>query len=165
MWIAPLRWFKAIKGFKTTNVVGDSVTINGSHEFQTGFGFIAAYGTLNSGKLQLTPTGERDGRGKKAAFEFFNPGNTKAAAEFDRTIKNESCIVLLQTADGVVQQVGGPGLGAEILGSYDSGTLESGRRGYTFKGEAYQNGNQFYEGDILLKDGSSLDPQTGVVTP
>lgn len=165
IWIAPLRWFKQIKGFKTTNAAGDSVTINGTHEFLDGFGFIAAYGTLNTGKFKLDPTGERDGRGKKASFEFFNPGNTKAAAEFDRTIKNESCLVLLQTADGVVQQVGSAGLGAEILGSYDAGTLDSGRRGYTFKGEAYQNGNQFYEGTILLKDGSSLDAVTGVVTP
>ncbi|GAB3652681.1 hypothetical protein GCM10027594_27190 [Hymenobacter agri] len=164
MFIAPLRWFKKIKGFKTTSAVGDSVTIDGSHEFLDGKGFISAYGTLDTGQLKLDPTGERDGRGKKATFEFFNPGNTKAAAEFDRTIKNESCIVLLQTADGVVQQVGGAGLGAEILGSYDSGKLSSGRRGYTFKGEAYQNGNQFYEGAIPLKDGSSINALTGEVT-
>lgn len=165
IYYAPEDWFEQIKGFKTTTAVGDSVTINGSHTFKTGKGFLKLYGTPNSGKLKLDPTGERDGRGKKATFEFFNPGNTKAAAEFDRTVKNLSGIVLLQTPDGVVQQVGTAGLGCEVLGSYDAGTLDSGRRGYTFKGEAYQNGNIFYEGEILLKDGSSIDAVTGEVTP
>ncbi|HEX8506905.1 MAG TPA: hypothetical protein VF630_16185 [Hymenobacter sp.] len=164
IWIAPERWFKQIKGTKGTNAVGDSVTIDGSHEFLADKGFIQAYGTLDSGQLKFAPVGERDGRGKKATFEFFNPGNTKAAAEFDATVKNETCIVLLQTADGVVQQVGTAGLGCEILGEYDAGKLSGGRRGYTFKGESYQNGNLFYEGDIVLKDGSSIDALTGVVT-
>jgi len=165
LYIAPLIWFSLIKGFKTTTQPGDSVTIDGSHQFLPGFGFIKAYGTNDSAELKLDPTGERDGRGKKATFEFFNPGNTPEAAEFDRTIKNLDCIVLLQTPDGVVQQVGADGLGCEILGSYTSGKLSGGRRGYTFKGEAYQNGNQFYKGEIVLKDGSSVNAATGVVTP
>jgi hypothetical protein len=156
MYIAPEDWFEVIKGFRKTNLPGDSVTIDGSHTFKEGFGFIRAYGTLDTGGFKLDPVGERDGRGKKATFEFFNPGNTPEAAEFDRTIKNLSCITLLQTPDGVVQQVGSAGLGCEILGSYDAGKLSGGRRGYTFKGEAYQNGNQFYKGDIALKDGTVI---------
>ncbi|HEX8656589.1 MAG TPA: hypothetical protein VF690_03605 [Hymenobacter sp.] len=165
IFIAPERWFAAIKGTKTTNAVGDSVTINGSHTFKPGFGFIKAYGTLDTGMLKLAPVGDRDGRGKKATFEFFNPGNTKAAAEFDSTVKNETCIVLIQTADGVMQQVGTEGLGCEILGEYDTGKLSGGRRGYTFKGESYQRGNLFYEGDVVLKDGSTYNAVTGVTTP
>ncbi|MBJ6109447.1 hypothetical protein JAO73_10510 [Hymenobacter sp. BT523] len=165
IYLAPEDWFAQIKGVKGTNAVGDSVTVDGSHTFKPGKGFIKAYGTLDSGMLKLDPVGERDGRGKKATFEFFNPGNTKAAAEFDRTVKNLTCIVLLQTADGVVQQVGTAGLGCEVLGSYDSGKLSGGRRGYTFKGESYQNGNLFYEGDIVLKDGSSIAALTGIITP
>ena len=165
IFIAPEDWFAQIKGTKTTSAVGDTVTIDGSHTFKEGKGFIKAYGTLDSGMLKFVPVGERDGRGKKADFEFFNPGNTKAAAEFDRTVKNLTCIVLLQTADGVVQQVGTAGLGCEILGSYDSGKLSGGRRGYTFKGEAFQNGNLFYEGDIVLHDGSTINALTHVVTP
>jgi hypothetical protein len=158
IFIAPEDWFEKIAGFKTTNAPGDSVTIDGSHTFKDDplnpgkkYGFIKAYGTLDTGALKLDPVGDRDGRGKKATFEFFNPGNTPEAAEFDRTIKNLSCITLLQTPDGVVQQVGSEGLGCEILGSYDSGKLSGGRRGYTFKGEAYQNGNQFYKGEIAVK--------------
>lgn len=165
IYIAPEDWFLAIKGVKGTALAGDSVTIDGSHTFKPGKGFIKAYGTLDTGMLKLTPVGDRDGRGKKADFEFFNPGNTKAAAEFDRTVKNLSCIVLLQTADGVVQQVGTAGLGCEVLGSYDSGKLSGGRRGYTFKGESYQNGNLFYEGDIALLGGGKINALTGVMTP
>ena len=151
IYIAPEDWFDVIKGFKTTGLPGDSVTIDGSHTFKPTKGFIRAYGTLDTVMLKLETVGERDGRGKKASFEFFNPGNTAAAAEFDRVVKNLSCIVLLQTPDGVLQQVGSEGLGCEIVGSYDSGKLSGGRRGYTFKGEAYQNGTQFYAGDITLK--------------
>jgi hypothetical protein len=158
IFIAPEDWFLKIAGFKTTNNPGDTVTIDGNHTFKDDpdnpgqtYGFIRAYGTLDTGGLKLDPVGERDGRGKKATFEFFNPGNTPEAAEFDRTIKNLSCIVLLQTADGVVQQVGTEGLGCEILGSYDAGKLSGGRRGYTFKGEAYQMGNIFYPGQVTVK--------------
>jgi hypothetical protein len=158
MYIADESWFEKIAGFKTSTGVGDSVTIDGSHTFKDDpdnpgkkYGFIKAYGTQDTGVFKLEPVGDRDGRGKKASFEFFNPGNTPEAAEFDRIIKNLSCIVLLQTADGVVQQVGTEGLGCEIVGSYDAGKLSGGRRGYTFKGEAYQNGNIFYKGEIAIK--------------
>lgn len=156
MYIADESWFESIKGFRKTTAVGDTVTIDGSHTFKDGYGFIKAYGTQDTGMFKLDPVGDRDGRGKKASFEFFNPGNTPEAAEFDRIVKNLSCIVLLQTADGVVQQVGTEGLGCEIVGSYDAGKLSGGRRGYTFKGEAYQNGNIFYKGEIALKDGTKI---------
>jgi hypothetical protein len=124
------------------------VTIDGDHTFKTGKGFLRAYATLDTATLKLTPVGDRDGRGYKAELEFFNPGAGKEAAEFARIVKNESCLMLVKTPDGVVQQVGAEDLGAEIVGSYDSGKLSGGRRGTTFKAEAYQQGNQFYEGDI-----------------
>lgn len=148
IWIAPLEWFDKIAGFKTTTGAGDSVTIDGSHTFKVGKGFLRAYATLDTAQLKLDPTGDRDGRGYKASLEFFNPGSNKESAEFARIIKNESCIMLVKTPDGIVQQVGAEDLGAEVVGSYDSGKLSGGRRGTTFKAEAYQQGNQFYEGEI-----------------
>jgi hypothetical protein len=152
VYIAPESWFAKIAGMKTTEAAGDSVTIDGSHTFLEGFGFLKCYATLDTAQLKLDPTGERDGRGYKAALEFFNPGSGKEAAEFMRIIKNESCIMLVKTPDGIVQQVGSEGLGAEIVGSYDSGKLSGGRRGTTYKAEAYQQGNQFYEGVIDIKE-------------
>ncbi|MDB5268049.1 MAG: hypothetical protein JWP58_1089 [Hymenobacter sp.] len=157
--------FIAIKGPKKTALAGDSVTIDGSHTFAQGKGFISCYTTQDTNKFKLDPVGERDGRGKKIGLEFFHPGNSKAVAEFDRQVKNGSAIVLVETPDGEFLQLGTAGLGLEILGSYDSGTLSSGRRGFTFKGEGYQNGLLFYEGDITRPDGSKINAVTGVVTP
>lgn len=159
VYIAPEQWFDKIAGFKTTNNPGDSVTIDGSHTFLPNpnattpgalYGFLKAYATQDSAQLKLDPTGETDGRGYKASLEFFNPGAGKEAAEFMRIIKNHRCIILVKTPDGVVQQVGAEDLGAEIVGSYDTGKLSGGRRGTMFKAEAYQQGNQFYEGTIDL---------------
>lgn len=162
IFVAPIEWFDEIADFKKTNNAGDSVTIDGSHTFKVNpdattpgakYGFLKVYSTLDTAQLKLDPTGERDGRGYKASLEFFNPGSGKPAAEFTRIIKNSSCIILVKTPDGIVQQVGLEGLGAEIVGSYDTGKLSGGRRGTTYKAEAYQNGNQFYEGTIdLLPD-------------
>jgi len=165
IWIAAEDDFTAIKGVKTTTLPGDSVTIDGSHTFQANKGFIACYTTQNTAELKLDPTGERDSRGKKIDLTFFHPGNKKAAAEFDRHIKNRSAIVLVETPDGDLLQLGTRGLGVEILGSYGTGTLGGGKRGFTFKVEGYQNGLLFYEGDITRPDGSSIDAVTGVVTP
>ena len=158
IFIAPTAWFAVIKQVKTTGGVGDSVTIDGSHTFKDDpqgnpYGFLKAYSTLDTAQLKLDPTGERDGRGYKASLEFFNPGNSKASAEFMRTVKNYNCLILVKTPDGVVQQVGSEGLPAEIVGAFDTGKLSGGRRGTTYKGEAYQNGPVFYEGDIALKNG------------
>lgn len=165
IYIAPEDWFLAIKELKKTTAAGDSVTIDGSHTFQPGKGFLTAYATQDTAQLKLDPTGERDSRGYKASLEFFNPGNTKEAAEFMRLIKNTACIILVKTPDGLVQQVGGKDLAAEIVGSYDTGKLSGGKRGTIFKAEAYQQGNQFYEGDIALLDGSKVNALTGAVTP
>ena len=151
VFIAPIEWFDLIKGCKTTNAAGDSVTIDGSHTFKLGFGFLKAYSTLDTAQLKIDPTGERDGRGNKATLEFFNPGNSKESAEFHRVIKNHDCLVLVKTPEGIVEQIGSEGLPAEIVGSYDSGKLSGGRRGTTYKTEAYQAGHQFYEGTIDIK--------------
>lgn len=165
VFIADENDFLAIKGVKTTTAVGDSVTINGSHTFKDTKGFIECYTTQDTAMFKLDPVGERDGRGKKIALEFFHPGNSKAVAEFDRQIKNRSAIVLVETPEGDFLQLGSAGLGIEILGSYDTGKLSGGRRGFGFKGEGYQNGLLFYEGEIVRPDGSSLNADTGVVTP
>ncbi|SHL26693.1 hypothetical protein [Hymenobacter psychrotolerans] len=165
LFIAAEQDFTSIKGVKTSTGAGDSVTVDGTHGFAASKGFVKCYSTLGTAQLKLGNVGERDGRGKKIDFTFFHPGNAKEAAEFDRQIKNHSAIMLVTTADGTVLQLGQEGLGVEILGEYDSGTLGSGRNGFTFKVEGYANGLLFYEGDIKLKDGSSIAASTGVVTP
>ncbi|HEX8348337.1 MAG TPA: hypothetical protein VF598_00115 [Hymenobacter sp.] len=156
IYVAAIPDFTTIKGVKKTTGRGDSVTIDGSHTFPTGKGFVKCYTTLKTAQLKLDPTGERDSRGKKIDFTFFHPGNSKEVAEFDRQIKNQEGIILVKTPDGELLQLGSEGLGVEILGSYDSGTLDSGKRGFTFKVEGYANGLLFYEGDIQFADGSKI---------
>ncbi|OUJ68826.1 hypothetical protein [Hymenobacter crusticola] len=152
--VAAMQDFKTIKGVKKTTGRGDSVTIDGSHVFNDDKGFFKCYTTLKTAQLKLGNTGDRDGRGKKIDFTFFHPGNSKEVAEFDRQIKNQEAILLVQTPEKVWLQLGSEGLGVEILGEFDSGTLDSGRRGFTFKVEGYANGLLFYEGDIQMADGS-----------
>lgn len=162
IYVAAEQDFTTIKGVKTTTAAGDSVTIDGSHTFAAGKGFVSCYTTLKTAQFKLGNVGERDGRGKKIDFTFFHPGNSKEVAEFDRQIKNQSAIILVTTPEGEVLQLGQDGLGVEILGEYDSGTLDSGRRGFTFKVEGYANGLLFYEGDIKLKNGTTIPAPTGV---
>ncbi|QCR23084.1 hypothetical protein [Pontibacter sp. SGAir0037] len=147
-YFAPLKAF-ADGGIKEPGE--DGVTIATPHEFKPGEGFSEIYVTLDSNQFNLATTGERDSRGKSVGGEFFHPGNTKAAAQFDRVTKNQSGILLVKTPDGVVLQAGTKGLPVEISGTYGSGQLSSGRRGWTFAIAGYQNGMMFYEGAIALK--------------
>jgi hypothetical protein len=152
--LAPESWFTEIKGYKTTTLAGDSVTIDGAHTFPVGKGFVKMYTTLDTGKLMAEGVGERDGRGKKINVEVFHPGTAKEAAEFDRQAKNDRFIGLVRDPNlpaGTYIQVGIKGLPAEIVGKYDSATLSSGRKGFTFTMEAYANGLTFYEGTVTLK--------------
>jgi hypothetical protein len=140
--------------FEANGIVGvgaDGVTIAGPHVFKSGEGFHELYITLDSNELKMETTGERDGRGKSVTLEFFHPGNSVEVAQFDRVVKNTSGILLIETPDGEVIQVGSAGLGTEITGAFTSGKLSGGRRGWTFTAQAYQNGMQFYSGAIALK--------------
>lgn len=156
IYIGVMSTFLVIKGVKKTAGIGDSVTVDGTHTFVDGEGFLKCYTTQDTQQFKLDPTGERDSRGKKIAFEFFHPGNSKEVAEFDRQIKNDEAIILVTTPDGEVLQLGSEGLGVEILGAYDSAKLSGGKRGFTFKVEGYANGLLFYEGDIDLKSGTTI---------
>lgn len=149
-----VAFFAPITSFAAAGIqdVGaDGVTIAGPHLFKAGEGFTKIYVTLDSNEFNLAQTGERDSRGKEATLEMFHPGNTKEAAIFDRVCKNIPGILLLKTPDGVTLQMGSEFLPVEVAGSFGSGRLSSGRRGWTFNASSYQNGMQFYEGDITLK--------------
>ncbi|WP_187261308.1 hypothetical protein [Pontibacter beigongshangensis] len=153
VYIAPMRAFapNGLKGVKTTTEPGDSVTIDGDHEFKEGEGFVECYATQDSAEPKITTVGEIDGYGGKVEFEFFHPGVKKEAAEFARWIRNSSCIILVKTQDGVTLQFGTKGLGMSIPSDFSLAKLSGGRRGYTFKVTGYQSGVLYYEGAIALK--------------
>jgi hypothetical protein len=148
---APLDYFAVIKKLKTTTAPGDSVTIDGSHTFKDGYGFHKAFATIESVKKMLESQGEIAGRSKKAKAEFFYPGTSKAAAEFDRQAQNDEFIFLFKDPNtGKRLQLGSEDYPAIVSANYDSATPASGRKGFAFTAEANQLGMQFYEGDIEL---------------
>lgn len=154
IFLAPIRDFAdpaGLKGVKTTDLPGDSVTIDGAHTFKEGKGFIEAYGTEDSAEFKITTVGEPDGYGGKIEGEFFYPGTKKQAVEFARHAKNHKWVAITKTQDGIKHQWGTKGLGLTIVGDFTTGKLSGGRRGYLFKVTGYQASPLFYEGDIALK--------------
>jgi hypothetical protein len=150
-----VAYFAPLSAFTDTGIKEvdptDGVTITGPHVFKPAEGFTEIYVTLDSNEYKLETQGERDSRGKKPSVEFFHPGNTKEAAIFDRVAKNQAGILIIVEPDGTQIQLGTRGLPIEVSGSYGSGKLSGGRKGWTFTAEGYQVGQQFYEGVIPLK--------------
>lgn len=148
---APLDYFDEIKGLKTTSAPGDSVTIDGTHVFKAGYGFHQAYATTESVKAMLESQGELAGRSSKCKGEFFYPGTSKAAAEFDRKSKNDEFIFLFKdpNSNRYIQQ-GSEDNPTTVTANFDSATPAAGRKGWSFATEAHQLGMQYYEGDVDL---------------
>lgn len=138
IWIAPLSAFDTLEVPTAAGLVaGDSLIIPTAHTFNIDEGFVPMYTTKDTGKLMSEPIGERDGRGHMPKLEFFHPGSDAAAAEFAYAAKNDNFIILVRTANGKVLQLGREGMGADIVGTYDTGTLSSGRNGWTFACEVF----------------------------
>ncbi|MFC6999583.1 hypothetical protein [Rufibacter roseus] len=166
--VAPMSYFApaGLKGPKSRSAVAtDEVTIDGAHAFEATKGFHPVYMTPDSEELKLEAVGERDGRGQKGTLEFFYPGSEKEGAVFARRVKNLSCIMLVETVEGNRLQLGGPGRGVEITGSYSSGKQSGGRRGWTFKCEYFTTGLHFYEGEVKLFDQTILPAVPAVEAP
>lgn len=152
VYFAPLSVFTTVKDVKATTDPGDSVTIDGAHVFASTKGFIKAYTTLDTAKLLTETIGERGGRAKKITGEFVYPGMSKLAAELDRNCQNDEFVILVKDINpgGKFIQVGTKDLPADLMAKFDSGTVSSGRKGFTFSFEAYAHSLLFYEEDPEL---------------
>ena len=152
---APEAWFdsiaKAPKYSAAQAAAGTSAIIADNHTFKAGLGFLKLYITLDSNELKADIVGERDGRGLKFGFEGFHPGNKPESLELLNLVKNTGGIMLVPTPDEEFIQVGAEGLPVELMPSFGTGKLSSGRRGITVKGECYATGIKLYRGDIALK--------------
>ncbi len=151
-YFAPLSAFTTIKDVKGTTDPGDSVTIDGSHVFASNRGFIKVFTTLDTAKLASETVGERGGMAQKFTGEYFYPGNSKLAAELAKNCLTDEYILLLKDVNpgGKFIQIGTKDLPAEIKPKFDSGTISSGRKGYTFSFESFALSMLFYEGDPEL---------------
>jgi hypothetical protein len=152
---APLDSFElgGIKGLKTTDAPGDSVTIDGAHTFKSGKGWHVAFATPESVKHMLESQGELGGKSKKASIELFRPGMSKIDAEFDRKSQNDEFLMLVKDPNtGRFVQLGSEDFPAMFTNSWDSADPSSGRKGFSYKAEAHQLGLQYYEGTIVYAD-------------
>lgn len=148
-WIVPMSAFTTIKGVKTTTDPGDKVTIDGSHVFPSGKGFIKVYSTLDTAKLATETIGERGGHAAKITGELFAPGMSKLNAELARNCPNDEWMVMLKDTNDSTKfiQVGTEDLPATLMPKFDSGTISSGKKGFTFSFEAFGHGLLFYGTD------------------
>jgi len=137
----------------------DRITIDGSHTFNTGEGFIECYTTQDTADLNSEMIGEVDGRGHNPVLTFFHPGAKKDAFAFADAAKNDTFILLVETLPGEFFQIGFKNLGANITANFASGTLSSGRLGWSFTATAY-GPIAFYGGTIEKKP----DPPAPVIT-
>lgn len=154
VYFAPESWFETIAkapALNPTAAAGTSVIIAESHSFKAGKGFLQLYITLDSNSLKADIVGERDGRGLKIEFEGFHPGSKPESLELLNIVKNIGGIMLVPTPDDQLIQVGAQGLPVELSPSFGTGTLSSGRRGTTVKGECYATGIRIYKGDVVEK--------------
>lgn len=149
--IAPISAFETIEAV-TDPLATDStrVKITGDHVFKVDEGFIEMYTTLDTGQLTAEMIGERDGRGYNPNLNFFHPGTKAEAMAFADAAKDDEFIILVPLLDGSYLQVGSEGLGAEVTANFDSGTVSSGRKGYTFTATTYDK-LYIYEGAVVMK--------------
>jgi hypothetical protein len=130
---------------------------------KTGKNFIKIYHTADTGKLEDSTVGDRDGKSKENHLEFFFPGSDKAVAEFERQALNTPCVVICKDTDGNLRVLGAVNLDSsttvlsgEIPAFLDSanGTLGGARadkRGktFSFKHNA-PHAPIFYKGSVPL---------------
>ncbi len=153
MLLAEREWFDdAADGLKKPGAAanpGDTLRITETHAFVAGRGFVPFHTTLGTGQLTGEMVGDKESRTNKPTLVGKHPGLTAENVEFYQKLKSGDYIVLVRTLAGEYIQLGEDGLEAEVMFSFDSGTVESGYQGITATIENYGK-LYFYEGDITL---------------
>lgn len=148
--------------FPTASAAGKLDT-TGTFVCKTGKKFITIYHTAETGKLDDTTVGDRDGKSKENLLEFFFPGSKQDVAEFERFSLNTPCVVICKDTNGNYRLLG--------VGSFDdttdaltgdipaylesssgtTGTARADRRGKTFQFKHSANHEAiYYKGTIPL---------------
>jgi hypothetical protein len=134
---------------------GASVIVDTDHVPVATKGFIEMYSTQKFSEMKGETTGETDSHSMKIKVSAFSPGLSEAQSEFQKNALNEEgFIILVKDADcstGKVYQVGTHCSPAEIMGSFESGNKDGGKKGWTFEFEAVNPFLMYYSGDITLK--------------
>lgn len=152
VFVAPVTWFTTIQKPTDSGAMdGSSVVITTDHAFDVGKGFIKMYTTLDSAQTIAETIGERDGRGHRVELTAFRPGMRAIDIEFGEKALSDEFIILVETLEGNFYQLGSERLACECTAANgDTGTVSSGRKGYTFTFETFAP-IRIYEGDITEK--------------
>lgn len=151
VYIAALSAFETIEKVVDPDAADETrITIAGDHTFPVGEGFIEFYTTLDTAKLMAESVGERDGKGHNPKVEFFHPGIKAEAMAFADACQSDEYIVLVETLEGEFLQLGEENIGVEISSNFDSGTVSSGRKGWSFVADTYGS-LKLYTGTVTVK--------------
>lgn len=155
MYYCPIGDFTTIadtaETLATFTTYANLATISSAHTFTGAKGFLTMYNTQDSGHVEYSRQGERDGYSYKIAAKFFYPGMAAAFLGFQRKAKNDRFIFIFVMADGVKLQVGSSAFPAYI--SPDKGgtaTNSGGRRGFEFQIESMGSGPVIYSAAVTL---------------
>jgi hypothetical protein len=156
IYIIAIRNIDVFGIYNSTNSTaqGASVIVDTDHIPVSGQGFITMYSTQKFSEMKGETTGETDSRSMKIKVSAFSPGLSEAQSEFYKNALNEEgFIILVKDADcstGKVYQVGTHCSPAEIMGSFESGNKDGGKKAWNFEFEALNPFLSYYAGNIIL---------------
>ena len=149
--IAPLSLFETISEVADVNAPDATrIKIAGDHTFPVGEGFTTIFTTKDSAQLLAESIGEFDGKSHNVTLNFFYPGVYDEAMLFADKAQYDDFIILVKTLENTWLQVGYKDLGASVMSNFDSGTLSSGRKGWSFQAQAFGR-ICIYDGQITEK--------------
>lgn len=118
----------------SATTLADLSTITSDHTFKTGKGWKRLYNTEDSGMVESTMQGEKDGKSWVNKIKLFHPGNRATVLGFMRWIQNAGCYFVGVDAEGAQRMVGSEHYPAKLDTSTITTTeTAAGRKGCTFE--------------------------------
>lgn len=130
----------------------DAVTLDGNITFNSGAGWHKFYCTQDTGMLEDTIVGERDGKSYHSKIKLFHPGKRSELLGWQRVFANTDMVWLVQDAEGQYRVIGSDAFPAEVETAVNSiPETAEGRSGLTVEiGCASRGPAPIYSGVITL---------------
>ena len=121
------------------------VKISVPHVFKTGKRMYRMYSTENTAKLKISKVGSKDSYGFKLEAEWFVPGLDADVLGMGVMAQNDKVFGIFKLMNGKQIQVGCTISSGILTFDFDSGEVEQGGLGMTFKLSAYDKTVRIYE--------------------
>lgn len=132
-----------------TIIPNGGVRINGTHTLTAGKTFTRIELNDEESMSAFESLGKKYNRSGKMTAQFFHPGSSVEASNFNLLAKlNRQWIILVPMASGKIEQLGTDNSFAEIVGSRTSGTRENPDSRWLFEASAYAKTVYYYEGTL-----------------